>query len=59
MTRMRKAMHKQAEWKYMTVSIRTGNMVKENRDKATRFLCARRKYLGKQRQASRYPSIQI
>lgn len=50
-------MHKQAEWKYMTVSVRTGNMVKENMDKETRFLPAGRKYLGKQIQVGGYPSI--
>lgn len=35
---MVKAMHKQAEWKYMTVSVRTGSTVEENMGKATRFL---------------------
>ncbi|RLW02011.1 hypothetical protein DV515_00007528 [Chloebia gouldiae] len=42
---MVRAMHKQPEWKYITASVRTGNMVKENMGKATRFLLARRKYL--------------
>lgn len=45
-TKMVKAVHKRAEWKHMTGSVRTGNMVKENMGKAIRIVSARRKYLG-------------
>lgn len=42
----------------MTISVRTGSMVKEYIGKAMRLLPARRKYLEKQRLGSRNPSIQ-
>lgn len=42
----------------MTISVRTGSMVKENIGKAMRLLPARRKYLDKHRLGSRNPSIQ-
>lgn len=42
----------------MTISVRTGSMVKENMGKAMGFLSARRKCLDKQRLVSRNPSVQ-
>lgn len=57
MTSTMKATCKQAKRKYMTIGVRTGSIVKENMDKATRLLPPRRKYLDKQRLVSRKPSI--
>lgn len=57
MTSTKKATCRQAGRKYMTISVRTGSMVKEYIGKAMRLLPARRKYLEKQRLGSRNPSI--